>query len=148
MYCIYFQRLVITLTGLASAPSALRLRAEAVLSDLVAHLRQEKAYRSGVGRRLSSLDQAWCAIFLKLAALDYKPARVLAKIRYGLFRSRKENWLTKTGLPIFSMVYVVVMNVLGKDAGRFANVLLALGGLFIGGLYGPTIVRRLFPGRE
>ncbi len=131
------------------APSGLRMRSEAALSALIENLRQnDGAYRPAARERLSSMDQAWSAILLKMSSLEHASPAALARVWYELIRHRKGNRFTNTVLPALSMLFVTAANALMKDAGPYINIITALAILIIGGLYGPPYLRRLILGQE
>jgi hypothetical protein len=131
------------------APSSLRLMAEGILSGLVENLRGNGGvYRPAATDRLSTIDQVWAAILLKVAAQAHTPPSVYEKGWYKLIRERRDNWFTSNAFPALSMLGITALNTLAKDAGPSINLLSVLASLVIGGLYGPAVLRRLMPGRK
>jgi hypothetical protein len=131
------------------APSSLRLMAEGILSGLVENLRGNGGvYRPAATDRLSTIDQVWAAILLKVAAQAHTPPSVYEKVWYKLIRERRDNWFTSNAFPALSMLGITALNTLAKDAGPSINLLSVLASLVIGGLYGPAVLRRLMPGRK
>lgn len=130
-------------------PGRLRLRAEDILTSLARNLRQnDGAYRPAPRERLSSVDQAWYAILLKLSASDDGAPRPFPRLWYELLRGRRDNWFTDKAFPILSMLIVTGLAVLTADAGPAARAFAAVSALIIGGLFGPTVIRKLIPERE
>lgn len=145
-YFIIPTEVLIGLSGLmAGAPAALRLRSETTLVALSQNLGEnDGAYRPTHGDRLSSVDQAWSAIFLKVASLRRQSPRCLEKCSYALRRQRKENRFTEFALPAISMITVAVAIEVLADAGTLVRSFAAIAALIIGGLYGPKVFRKLF----
>lgn len=137
---------LIAIAGFQSGvPPELRFLAETIVLDLINNMNDNAgAYRPGTGERLSSVDQAWAALLLKTCYPRSLPATTRARVVYELRRRRPGNWLTNTGLPVFSMLVVTLGNVIFKDAGLVFSGFAAIAALVIGGLYGPRVFRRLF----
>ena len=141
------------LTGIAGlqfgAPVALRTRAESATKSLLANIRRnDGVYRSDPQQLTSSKNQAWAALLLHLSIAAPPPSGGLwARSLYELRKERSGNWLTEIAFPLLSLVTITTEIVLFRDAGPLVNILTGLGGLIVGGLYGPTFLRKLFPGR-
>jgi len=132
------------------APSALRMRAESTLDALVLNIREHRqAYLSPSEQRITSKNQAWAALLLSAAAraLDggYKPGRLFPRVGYEIRRERKNRFF-EVWFPFLSMIAVTILGVALRKQGGVIDGIVAVAVLLIGGLYGPTVVRRLFPG--
>ncbi len=136
---------LIAIAGLQrGAPPELRFLAEAIVLNLIKNMGENAgAYRPGPGERLSSVDQAWAALLLKLAYRQSFSSDVTERVAYELRRQRADNWLTDTALPVFSMLSVTLGNVILKDASLLSSSLAAIAAVVIGGLYGPRVFRKL-----
>jgi hypothetical protein len=149
-YFIVPTEMLVAISGFQSgAPGGLRQRSEAILNSLIKNLQEnDGAYRPDAEQRISSKNQAWAALLLKVSSSEHKPIGLIARAWYCLGRPRPENWLTNKVLPAVSMIMVTLGSVFLKDAGPLVRAIVAVSVLIIGGLYGPTIFRRFFPGRE
>jgi hypothetical protein len=132
------------------APAALRLCAERIVSRVSENLEANGGvFRLG-SEKVTTKNQAWIALLLWTAheAIDrgFGLRRPIAWITYQMRRERTGNRITEVWFPFFSMVVITVLGVLGRDQGGLTAGLVALAALFIGGLYGPEVVRRILPG--
>jgi hypothetical protein len=124
--------------------SLLRLRAQAVLRQLASNLRSnDRAYRPADGERLSTIDQAWCALLLNLSSGESRQSGLTATVAYALLRHRRDNWFTTSALPMLSLIVVTVLSTLASNAGPATRVFAAFATLVVGGLYAPKVFRRL-----
>ena len=129
------------------APAALRQRAEAAAKALLANIRTNQGvYRPDQEQRVSSKNQAWAALLLSLS-LAPAPGSKIGKLLYGLRKERTGNWFTEAVFPLLSLLAITSEIVFFRDLGPLVNVATGLGGLFVSALYGPTFLRKWFPGR-
>ena len=152
-YFIVPPELILGIAGFQdNSPGAFRLLAESILPRLVSNIRANNGtYLSTSEQRITSNNQAWAALLLSSASRStwhvYRLRRALARLGYAARRERMGNRFTEVWLPFISMVLVVISGVVLKDEGGLVTGILAVAALMIGGLYGPEVVRRLFPGR-
>ena len=134
---------------LPGAPTALRLRAEAAVNSLVENLSKNNgAYRPDNEQRVCTMDQAWAAILIKIASLEYKTPSISAKIWYEVRRRRSGNWFTNVGLPLLALVVATITNILVIDTGLIEKLITQVVALIIGGMYGQKVFQRLIRGIE
>lgn len=114
-----YSEIMIGIAGfLPNAPTALCLHAEGILKRVLENISTE-GFRPLQGGRISTVEQAWCCVFLALAKQQAsRRTRGLSKVHYTF--QLQPTWL---------------------------NLIKVVGYLVIFGLYGPTVVKRLFPGR-
>jgi hypothetical protein len=148
-YFIVPSELLVGIAGLQrGAPVALRERAETAAKALLTSIRTNNgAYRSDPEQRISSKNQAWAALLLYSSIAPPTSSGALARIAYELRKERNGNWFTEVVFPLFSLCAITAEIVLFRDAGALVNVFTGIGGIIIGGLYGSTLLRNLFPGR-
>lgn len=148
-YFIVSPEILLAIAGFQpGAPSALRLKAEGILTALVDSLRRAgDAYRPPEVDRLSSVDQAWAALLLKTASREHGTPSRASRAWYELCRNRKGNNFTNKVLPVFSFLFFAALNVVAKDWALSVRIAAAVGLAFVGALYGGR-VRQLFPGRQ
>jgi hypothetical protein len=132
------------------APAALRLRAEKIVSRLSENLEANGGvFRLG-SEKVTTKNQAWAALMLRTAheaiGRGFGLRRPLAWVAYQMRRERTGNRFTEVWFPFFSMAVIALFGVLLRDQGGLTAGAVALSALFVGGLYGPEVVRRIFPG--
>lgn len=142
-YFILPEEVFFSLAGfLSSAPIDLQLRAEATLNKLLENFSQNSySYRSAKNERLTSLDQAWAAIFLKVALDGRGKLGFFRRFAYELRRQRKDNWYTATLIPFISVFIVAILSVVATSSSLLIQIVAAFATLTIGGLYGPLVIK-------
>jgi len=147
-YFIVAPELLLAIAGLLpGAPGALRLRAETTLGALSASLSTGGTFSQRDRQLISTIDQAWAALLLRLAQERSSSIPARQHVWYFLARERKDNWFTERALPIVFLIAITVENVIFKGLTRWLDVFMTVGALIIGGLYTPSMIRRLLPGR-
>lgn len=143
-YLFVSTELLIGMAGLqAGASSSLRLRAEATHDSVCAHFEQNQyAYRPDVGERISTMNQAWAAIFLRLPLDGAVNSGRTVRIWYALIRNRKDNVWTGTVIPFVNTIIVTVLSIVVQSGGLFFKIVASLAILFIGSIYGTKAVER------
>jgi hypothetical protein len=140
------------MTGIAGflpkAPTALRLRAESILKQVLNNISSEGgSFRPLQGGRISSVEQAWCSVFLALAKLQAEHrTHGWRKIHYALVRQRQSSTFNDKILPLSAIMVTALISALPLSSISF-TIAKVLGSLAIFGLYGETIIKRIFPGR-
>jgi hypothetical protein len=130
---------------LPGAPTSLRLRAENILQFVLENVSNE-GFRpvQGVGR-ISTVEQAWCCLFLSLAkrAADrrFAPHRTLM---YALLRERRPNFATRTVLPLIAVCVVAYAS--AAVSSPYAKAFTIVASFIVFGLYGSQALKRFFPG--
>jgi hypothetical protein len=153
-YFIVPPEMMIAIAGFQTgAPSSLRLRAESSVMSLVNNLKEHGGkYRPDDEQRVSSKNQAWGALVLKLSSSEHVPVKLHEKLWYELRRSRSENWFTRWVVPslcLFDIVLAQFAQNLGSSPKALVlKILTPLLALLTGRLYGRTVFPKLFPGRE
>lgn len=148
-YFTVLPELLLAIGGLQPhAPAQLRLAAERAVDALKENIDQHGAFKVDEDQLLPSMDQAWAAILLALARRYNSKVRAPGRLRYHLFRERKENWFTSMALPGIAIAVVTAGNVLLTGTHPGISVLAALSAVFLGGLYAPSIVKRLVRGQR
>ena len=140
------------MTGIAgflpNAPTGLRLRAEAILRRVIHNISSEGgSFRPLQGGRVSSVEQAWCSVFLALAKQQIEHrTQGLGKFYYGLVRQRPPSTLNDKIFPFSAIIATAAISALPLTSIPFTigKVLLSL---VIFGLYGEKVIKRIFPGR-
>ena len=130
------------------APTALRQRAEAAVKALLANIKANAGvYKPDASQRVSSKNQAWAALLLARAA-ELTPSRIsFGGLWYELLKERAGNWFTEYAFPLISLISITAEIVFFRDLGALVNVLTGLGGIVVSALYGPTFLKKWFPGR-
>jgi hypothetical protein len=147
-YFIVAPELLLAIAGLLpGAPGALRLRAEATLRALSASLSTGGTFSQRDRQLISTIDQVWAALLLRLAQGRTSSIPAGQHIWYFLARERRNNWFTERVLPIVFLIAITVENVTFKGLTSWLDAFMAVCALFIGGLYAPSMIRRLLPGR-
>jgi hypothetical protein len=134
---------------LPGASIASRLRSESIL-ELVLDNVSNEGFRPvlGVGR-ISTVEQAWCCLFLALAkrAADRHIA-VRKTIAYALLRERRPNLWTRTVLPVCATLAVCYASAVVGGDRPLAKAFTIGASFIIFGLYGPQVIKRFFPGHR
>jgi hypothetical protein len=149
-YFIVPTEILLAIAGLqSSAPTLLRLHAEAAIEQLAANINGNEGFKSPTERRLTSKNQAWAALLLGLAASQVSSsANLLSRLWYHLCRQRRDNWLTIYVLPLLSLVSVTAATVVTKDAAIPIRLGVGIGTASLSAFYGPSVLARLLPGRS
>jgi hypothetical protein len=148
-----FSQIFIGIAGfLTGAPPILRLKAEAILENVLANIENEGGRFCPVSLgRVSTVEQAWCCLFLAVARRTLCQRKKLrwyeGWLRYRLFRKWKPNKFTEIWFPIGAMAAVTIVGVVPLE-GFLWNASRALAMLAVCGLYGQKVVARLFPWRS
>ncbi len=149
-YFIVPTEILLAIAGLqSSAPTLLRLRAEAAIELLAANIDANEAFKSSTERRVTSKNQAWAALLLGIAAAQTSPSTgLLSRLWYHLCRQRSENWLTIYVLPLLSLILVTAATVVTKDATTLVRLEVGIETAILSAIYGPSVLARLLPGRS
>ena len=144
-YFIVPTELVIALAGFQPfAPAGLRLRAENTLQILLENLSANNgAFLTDEEQLASTKYQAWVALLIWAAITNHQKAPAYARSWYALWRRRKDNRLTETVLPVFMILFVGIGSVLLKGQSVLSDALLVGCSTVVGGLYGPSVFRKL-----
>jgi hypothetical protein len=136
----------------AGAPSALRLRAESGIESLVQNINENLGKYRPQEQRVSSKNQAWAALMLKLSLSGNQPVVWHERTWYGLRRPRPENWFTQTLLPFLCIADIILGQITADrvSVGKAVvlKILVPVLGLLTGKLYGKVLFKKLFVGRE
>jgi hypothetical protein len=148
-YFIVPSEILVGIAGLQFwAPAALRQRAEAAAKALLLNIdTNQGVYRSDPEQRISSKNQAWAALLLRMSIEQRNTGSGAARTWYWLRRERKGNWFTELAFPLTSLCVITAEIVIFRGLGSLVDVLTGIGGVIIGGLYGSTFLRKWFPGR-
>lgn len=143
-YLIISPELFLGIAGFQpGAPTTLRLRAEAVIEALVSHCKaHDHAFRPAPGERLTTMNQAWCAILLKLYLASTNQPTRRSRIWYAAVRSRSDNTLTRIILPLLAVAVVTVGLELLHDAARWQRAIGGLCMLLITSMYGRRLLNK------
>ncbi len=111
-------------------------------------IRNEGAYRSSPEQRLSTKNQAWAAIALKLATYDLDPPLKGQRLLWNLTKPRANRYVDKW-MPPLALLFTTALAALSPANATPTNrVFRALALLVIGGLYAaPATFRQLIRGR-
>lgn len=132
---------------LPNAPAELRLRAEGILGRVLDNIAAEGSFRPIHEGRLSTVEQAWCAVLLALARNQApRKSGTLGRFRYQLLRQWEPTSFTDIVFPVTAMTIVAAISAIPLEfmPFTFAKVLAAL---IIFGLYGEKVIRRIVPGK-
>lgn len=155
-YFIVPTRLVLALAGFQpGAPSALRLLGEHSVDSVANSMTARNGMFSGrLGGRISTVDQAWAALFLRFALDATRLPGPAPRLWYELLRVR-ENWFLDRVFPVGATVIALGLSTVVTFGNRShatpslsADVIATVGSFLIGGIYGARFVQRLLPGRE
>lgn len=104
------------------------------------------AYRSSWQQRISTKNQAWAAIALKLASMDREGASWLQRCFWFFAKPRTGPKVDKW-FPVFALVSTTILSALVSAGNPGADAFKAFAMLIVGGLYAPNAVRHLIKGR-
>ena len=105
------------------------------------------AYRSLSEQRLSTKNQAWAAIALKLGTSDVHVPFSGQRVLWFLTKPRTNQYVDRW-FPVAALILTAGLGaIVTPDAGSTATITRALALLVIGGLYAPTVFRQLLRGR-
>lgn len=130
---------------LPGAPTSLRLRAENILQLVLENVSNE-GFRpvQGVGR-ISTVEQAWCCLFLALAKrASERQVRPHKTLMYALLRQRRPNFLTRNILPLMAVGAAAYASAV--VISPYAKAFTIVASFIIFGLYGSQAIKRFFPG--
>jgi hypothetical protein len=135
------------------APALLRLASEDLIARVVAILTlNDGLYRIDKRDHFSTIDQSFAALLLAQAKIateqGTRGSGMISRFWYSLSKQRGDNIITRTLLPVFSVFYVTAANSLPWSLPTFSKILLSIGTVTIAGMYGASVVQRLFPGRK
>jgi len=132
---------------LRGAPPELRLRGERTLVRVLENISGEGFHPAeGVGR-ISTVEQAWCCLFLALAKQSTENAVSRPKnIKYALIRNRHDTLFTRTVIPLVAILMVTYAMGLRLDSTAWI-VFKGVASFIVFSLYGPSVIKRFFPGR-
>jgi len=135
-----------------NSPIALRLRAESVLSLMQSNIATNRgAFRPTSDERLTTVNQAWCALFLSFALRASEHTSIYNQVMYFLLREREGNALMNFWFPaVTSLIAVALAGVLmeldlpSDWLNVAAKLFTPMGLLVIGDINGEMVIRRLW----
>ena len=156
-YFIVPIRIVLALAGLQQgAPSGVRLFAERAVDLIVSNMAARGGMFSGrPSGRISTVDQAWVALFLRSALGATDLPGPVPRLWYEIVRIRRSNWFFDKVFPIAATVAALALSTAVTSINRrlenpslTVDVVATVGSFLIGAIYGPRFIQRLLPGRE
>jgi hypothetical protein len=149
-YFVVPTALLLSIAGcLPDSPPVLRLRAEAFTRLVRTNLDGNGgALRLYEGERLSTVDQLWCAVLLRAAAIPAPPPSGPKWLSYQLCRARRNNVVTSQIIPVVGMVVATVAFAVVGPNEPWLKGLTGIAMFVIYGLYGYPVIKRVIPTSE